>query len=187
MKRTAAAVGVMTLGLGSAACGRVERPADAAGANARTASAALDGRVTVQCGPDHQPLVRQLGAGEEAVTQVVCVPAAGHPIPLDVEGNAVPYAAPYAPAAPLRLVSSEVPPRAAIAEPVRRAQQRVVYRQAPAPRRRTWKKSAAIVGGSTAGGAAIGALIDGKKGAAIGAGTGLLAGTVYDIATRDKR
>lgn len=53
-------------------------------------------------------------------------------------------------------------------------------------RKRSWKKSAAIIGGSAAGGAAIGALAGGGKGAAIGALAGGAAGTVYDRATHKK-
>jgi len=68
---------------------------------------------------------------------------------------------------------------------------RVAYTQRPATRyvyverpRRSWKKSAAIIGGSTAAGAGVGKLVGGsaKKGAVIG-GVG---GVVYDLATRNK-
>ncbi len=47
-------------------------------------------------------------------------------------------------------------------------------------------KSAAIVGGSAAGGAAIGALAGGGKGAAIGALAGGGAGLIYDRKTHKK-
>jgi hypothetical protein len=62
-----------------------------------------------------------------------------------------------------------------------------VYREPNETRRRSAKKSAIIIGGSTAGGAGLGAIIDGKKGAAIGAGVGLAGGAIYDLLTRDKR
>ncbi len=51
---------------------------------------------------------------------------------------------------------------------------------------RTWKKSAVIIGGSTAAGAGVGAIMDGGDGAKKGAVVGLLGGVVYDIATRDR-
>lgn len=50
----------------------------------------------------------------------------------------------------------------------------------------TKKKDAAIIGGATAGGAIIGAIIDGGKGAAIGAGVGAAGGTGTVLATRGK-
>lgn len=75
------------------------------------------------------------------------------------------------------------------------AQERVVYRDReaapirtassrPASPTRTWKKSAIIIGGSTAAGAGVGAVLDGKSGAKKGAVVGLLGGTIYDLATR---
>jgi hypothetical protein len=51
---------------------------------------------------------------------------------------------------------------------------------------RTWKKSALIIGGSAAGGAGVGAILDGGSGAKKGAVVGGLAGVVYDLATRNK-
>ena len=53
-------------------------------------------------------------------------------------------------------------------------------------RKRSTRKSAAIVGGSALGGAAIGALAGGGKGAAIGAAAGAGAGYVYDRKTHKK-
>jgi hypothetical protein len=63
----------------------------------------------------------------------------------------------------------------------------------PAPRRtqasvrrpaRTWKKTAAVIGGSAAAGAGVGALAGGKKGALIGAAIGGGAGAVFETVTR---
>jgi hypothetical protein len=64
-----------------------------------------------------------------------------------------------------------------------------VYSRTPevaAPQTRTWKKSAIIIGGSTAAGAGVGAVMGGKSGAVKGGVVGLLGGTIYDIATRNK-
>jgi len=52
--------------------------------------------------------------------------------------------------------------------------------------RRSVKKSVAIIGGSTAAGAGVGALLDGGSGAKKGAVVGLVGGVVYDIATRNR-
>jgi uncharacterized protein YcfJ len=69
---------------------------------------------------------------------------------------------------------------------------RVAYRAAPASQRvvvkkRSTKKSVAIIGGSTVGGAVVGGLIGGKKGAVIGGVVAGTAGTVYDRKTRKKK
>lgn len=93
-----------------------------------------------------------------------------------VPANAQPVVAPVPETAPPKVV----------------VQERVVYRTAPARRRvvvqkRSTKKSVAIIGGSTVGGAVVGGLIGGKKGAVIGGVAGGTAGTVYDRKTRKKR
>jgi hypothetical protein len=54
-------------------------------------------------------------------------------------------------------------------------------------RHRSWKKSAAVIGGSTAAGAGIGALAGGGKGALIGGAIGAGAGTAYEVHKRHKR
>jgi uncharacterized protein YcfJ len=46
--------------------------------------------------------------------------------------------------------------------------------------RRDWKKTALVIGGSTAGGAGVGAIFGGKKGALIGAAIGGGASTIYE-------
>jgi len=58
--------------------------------------------------------------------------------------------------------------------------------EVPAKQPRTWKKSALIIGGSTAAGAGVGAIMGGGSGAKKGAVVGLVGGTIYDIATRNK-
>jgi hypothetical protein len=60
--------------------------------------------------------------------------------------------------------------------------QRVV-RRAAAPRR-DWKKTALVIGGSTASGAGLGAVFGGKKGALIGAAIGGGASTIYEATKR---
>jgi hypothetical protein len=76
-----------------------------------------------------------------------------------------PYAAP-APA-PRRVVTTAPAPRTT----------RVVER-APG---RDWKKTAMVIGGTTAAGAGLGAIFGGKKGALIGAALGGGAGTLYEV------
>lgn len=103
--------------------------------------------------------------------------------------------APVAPTAPNSLSSDTRPAAAAVSEaaPTKVVyRDRVVTRTVPArPRtvvkKRSTKKSVAIIGGSTVGGAVVGGLIGGKKGAIIGGVGGGTAGTVYDRKTRKKR
>jgi hypothetical protein len=46
--------------------------------------------------------------------------------------------------------------------------------------RRDWKKTALVIGGTTATGAGVGAIFGGKKGALIGAAIGGGASTIYE-------
>jgi hypothetical protein len=52
------------------------------------------------------------------------------------------------------------------------------------PTGRTWKKTALVIGGSTAAGAGIGGLIGGKKGALIGSAIGGGGSTIYEAVKR---
>ena len=67
-----------------------------------------------------------------------------------------------------------------------RRRYRSANRRRPYVRRRSTRKSVAIVGGSALGGAAIGGLAGGKKGAAIGAIAAGGAGLIYDRNTHKK-
>lgn len=72
-------------------------------------------------------------------------------------------------AAPVRTVAT-------VQQPAPRQTTRVVER---APQR-DWKKTALVIGGSTATGAGVGAMFGGKKGALIGAAIGGGASTIYE-------
>lgn len=76
--------------------------------------------------------------------------------------------------------------RAVVTRPVsyeREVQERParVTRRAP---ERDWKKTAMIIGGSSAAGAGLGAILGGKKGALIGAAIGGGASTIYETQKR---
>ena len=64
--------------------------------------------------------------------------------------------------------------------PAAAAPQRSVARVEQKPGR-NWKKTALVIGGSTAAGAGVGALVGGKKGALIGAAIGGGASTLYEV------
>ena len=111
------------------------------------------------------------------------VPAPAGYVPAPAYGYG-PGAAAYAPVA--RPVAYgdivEYQPRARAAtyvqqEPVRRR----VVRTAP---KRSWQKSALVIGGSAGAGAGIGALAGGKKGALIGAAIGGGAGSIFEAFKR---
>ena len=52
---------------------------------------------------------------------------------------------------------------------------------------RSWKKSALVIGGSSAAGAGVGALVGGKTGAVVGGVAGGAAGTAYEVHKRHHR
>ncbi len=104
------------------------------------------------------------------------------PAPVPVPDAAAAVATSPAPA-PVQAVAAAPP---AVQPAVRRKHVRK-HRHRTFVRKRSWKKSAAIVGGSAATGAAIGALAGGGKGAGIGALAGGGAGLVYDRLTHKKR
>jgi hypothetical protein len=90
------------------------------------------------------------------------------------------YALPPAATQPAAIQTSRavtVPAQAAELAPVRvAAPTRAVERQSG----RDWKKTALVVGGSTAAAAGVGGIVGGKKGALIGAAIGGGASTLYE-------
>lgn len=128
----------------------------------------------VNCGEGRQALVRPVAAGQR-ISQVECVAAPA----------AIPSAVGLVPAVQTFAQPQPVVERVVYREPV-------VTRRAPVRRTvvqkdgRSWKKSALIIGGSAAGGAGVGAIVDGKGGAKKGAVIGGIGGLVYDLATRNK-
>ena len=88
----------------------------------------------------------------------------------DVRAVPASYQTYVAPAAPRRVTAT----RAVRSTPVR-----YVERSG-----RDWKKTAMVIGGTTAAGAGLGAIFGGKKGALIGAALGGGAGTLYEVKKR---
>ena len=129
----------------------------------------------VNCGEGRQALVRPVAAGQR-ISQVECVAA---PAAFPSAVGVVPAVQTFAQPQPVveRVVYRQ--PVVTRRAPVRRAV--VVHKDG-----RSWKKSALIIGGSAAGGAGLGAIVDGKSGAKKGAVIGGVGGLVYDLATRHK-
>ena len=191
------AVGILGLGgLVVAGSNRSAAPATTVAIGERTAIAS--GQTLVDCGVGRQAFVQPQPNG---ASHVQCVPLAG----AQVSTDGMPYAQfanqyQAGQAAPVQALPTIVQERvvyrdrpAARTTTARRASARPaaqtvsapVYRDEP-KEPRSWKKSALIIGGATAGGAGVGAILDGKSGAKKGAVVGLVGGTVYDIATRNK-
>ena len=77
---------------------------------------------------------------------------------------------------PIRPVSYEPAPRVVSSPAVREVE--------PVKEKRSWKKTALIIGAGAGSGAAVGGIIDGKKGAGIGAAIGGGAASVYEVLKR---
>lgn len=135
-------------------------------------SASTTSPTLVQCEPHQEAVLQRSIVANREVAQVTCVtrmaPSAY---------AAAPYAAPAAYSQPdivERPVVRTVRP------------QRVVYRQAEDVKpRRSWKKTALVIGGSAGAGAGVGALAGGKKGALIGAAIGGGAASIYEAVKRN--
>ncbi len=134
-------------------------------------------------GPDGIARPYLVQAGQAGVGQVM--PGQyGYPYSTTTPGAVAPMG--YAPVpaypayqpAPYPVQTQYVTERA-VQAPVRRVSstQRVATEVKP---RRTWQKSALLIGGSAGAGAGVGALIGGKKGALSGAAIGGGAAAIYD-------
>jgi hypothetical protein len=130
------------------------------------------GLLTPRTTMDAMTVAAAPGYAAPASGAVAAVPAASL-LPMAYASAPAPYAQPVAMAAP-------------VPAPVRT----VGYSPEPAPRRTVrrveaprndWKKTAMIIGGSSAAGAGVGAIFGGRKGALIGAAIGGGASTIYEV------
>jgi hypothetical protein len=132
-------------------------------------------------GPDGvaRPYLMQAGQSVYGQTPYMAQPGVWSPYAASMTPQAFQQAAPYAAYGAQPQYVNE---RVVAAQPaVRRVSSQRSYttEQAAAPRR-TWVKSAMLIGGSAASGAGVGAIVAGKKGAGIGALIGGGAATLYD-------
>jgi hypothetical protein len=134
-------------------------------------------------GPDGIARPYLVQAGQAGFGQAVPGQYGWSPYSTTTPGAVAPmgYAYPAVPAyqpAPYPAQTQYVTERAVVPAPVRRVStQRVSSEVKP---RRTWQKSALLIGGSAGAGAGVGALIGGKKGALSGAAIGGGAAAIYD-------
>jgi hypothetical protein len=151
------------------------------GTNAATTNAPT----LVQCEPHQEAVLRRSVVAGREVAEVTCVSQ------MDPRG-AYYGAAPMPAAAPgyypqPGYTQSDIVTRPVVHTTAARPRT-VVYRQSAAQRevapKRSWKKTALVIGGSTAAGAGVGAIAGGKKGALIGAAVGGGAATIYEAIKR---
>ena len=178
--------------LAVAACAPTSTPTGGATPGAAVAAAP----VLLSCPVGQQPLLRQVVVGASLVPQVECVTAAGTPLAPAVApvaavpaGYVIPPAVPLTvPPAPVPIASAPEPRPAQVRTIARRpAARRVVFddvEEIERPSRRSWQKSAVIIGSAAGVGAGVGAATAGKKGALIGAAVGGGAATLWDQVTR---
>jgi hypothetical protein len=186
-----------TLALVASAAGRTTAPADPwamQAANAphaltvaetRTGSTATTNAPTmVQCEPQQEAMLRRSIVAGREVAEVTCVSRTPM-VPVGPEAAYFDSRPAYS--------QSDIVTRPVVRTQTARPQaaRQVVYRDRPVAasrqvdtKKRSWKTTAAVIGGSTAAGAGVGAIAGGKKGALIGAAVGGGAGTVYEVIKR---
>ena len=136
----------------------------------------------VQCEPHQEAVLQRSYVADREVAQVTCVARA-----LPTASYAAPAAAGYyVPAGyvPAASVQPDIVQRPATRTVVRPRAQRVTVQRAEVAPKRSWKKSALIIGGAAGAGAGVGALAGGKKGALIGAAIGGGSGAIYEAIKR---
>jgi hypothetical protein len=157
-------------------------------------TAAQPATVAVNCEPNQQAIVRQTIVNGETHVNIQCV-GPGGPQPVvytDQYGRPVPVVpaatqAAYSPQqayapAPVYAAQPVYPPQP-VARSTVAAQRRVVSERVP-EKKRSWQKSALLIGGSAGTGAGVGGLVAGKKGALVGAAIGGGAASIYEGAKR---
>ena len=147
--------------------------ADTRGMNSATTSSPT----LVQCEPTQEAVLQRSIVANREVAQVTCVTRTVPGIPAGVPY----YGQPMGYAQPVSYVQPDIVQRPAVQTVRPRAQRTVVRETAP---KRSWQKTALVIGGSAGAGAGVGALAGGKKGALIGAAIGGGAASIYEAVKR---
>ncbi|HEX6209395.1 MAG TPA: hypothetical protein VF136_01380 [Methylomirabilota bacterium] len=126
--------------------------------------------VAVRCAPGQRVVIRQIVADGERTTAAECTGAAERAAARAMDLAEMPSPVAQAVPASYTPVSQAPAPR-------------VVSERAAKPKR-SWKKTALVIGGSAGAGAGVGALAGGKKGALIGAAIGGGAASIYEAVKR---
>ena len=122
------------------------------------------------CEESQQLVVKQVAVGNELQLAMKCVDTAARTTAF-VDESAVPRA--FRVSQPVSTVRTVSAPAAA----------RTVARQVEQPKR-SWQKTALVIGGSAGAGAGVGAIAGGKKGALIGAAIGGGAASIFEAIKR---
>lgn len=139
------------------------------------------GAMGVACEPYQRAIVQERVVAGQRVTQVACLSQTGQAAYASngsLVAPAVYTESPYVNAS--YPVASSAPAREVVRQ---RPVSRPVSERVAAPRR-TWQKSALLIGGSAGAGAGLGALLGGKKGALAGAAIGGGSAAIYDQVKR---
>ncbi len=140
---------------------------------------ALRSTPSVDCGAGRQAVLAPIPADGGTAVQIKCVPTS------PVRERVVAAAAPT-PAFPPVVAASREEPALATSSSTSASSETPRVPATAEKSSRSAKDHALIIGGAAGAGAGIGAIAKGKKGAAVGAAIGGVAGTVYDVLTRNK-
>ena len=145
-------------------------------------SAATSSPTLVQCEPHQEAVLRRSIVAGREMAEVTCVTRVTSPL----AGYGVPAGYYAQPVQQPVYGSPDIVERPAVrTRTVRPQTTRVVTRQVrEVEPKRSWKKSALIIGGSAGAGAGIGAIAGGKKGALIGAAIGGGGASIYEAIKR---
>jgi hypothetical protein len=126
----------------------------------------------VQCEPHQEAVLQRSFVAGREMAQVICAPrTTAYPVPAAYSLQPA-YAQPDIVQRPV-VRTQDVRPRT----------QRVAAQREVEPKR-SWQKTALVIGGATGAGAGIGAIAGGKKGALIGAAIGGGSGAIYEAVKR---